>query len=317
MGLTRWIGLLGSVVISVTLLAGPAQAADPAPSRSTRRSRYCLALPTPYKPYTGTMCPGGEAACIDDVIAEMEERLEPLAQSCSHHAIFSLAYLRVTENVRGANRSGYFADRAWLNTVDAIFADMYFRTMDDLHGRPPGADGVEGRAGRQRESHAQRPRQLHDEHERAHQQRLPAGAGRSRADHRGREPATSPTTTPTTSGWTASTARCSSRSPSASTRPSTSSTSDRSRAPVRASSCAGGARWSGATPRPRDREDDRPEAGGRARHRGVRRGPGRRNPEDVRVTGQVHRPRRLLRLATLSHTGAVFSGTRPALPLLR
>lgn len=96
-----------------------------------------LALPTPHKPYTGTICPGGEDECIDDVIAEMEERLEPLAESCSHHAIFSLAYLRVTENVRDANRSGYFADRAWLNTLDTIFADMYFRTMDDFAaGRP-------------------------------------------------------------------------------------------------------------------------------------------------------------------------------------
>jgi hypothetical protein len=90
-----------------------------------------LALPTPYKEYTGTICPGGEDACIDDVISKMEDRLEPLAESCSHHAIFSLAYLRVTENVRDANRSGYFADRAWLNTLDTIFADMYFRTMDD------------------------------------------------------------------------------------------------------------------------------------------------------------------------------------------
>ena len=96
-----------------------------------------LALPTPYKEYTGTICPGGEDACIDDVISEMEDRLEPLAESCSHHAIFSLAYLRVTENVRDANRSGYFVDRAWLNTVDAIFADMYFRTMDDYKAGNP------------------------------------------------------------------------------------------------------------------------------------------------------------------------------------
>jgi hypothetical protein len=96
-----------------------------------------LALPTPYKPYTGTICPGGEDECVDGVISEMEERLQPLAEACSHHAVFSLAYLRVTENVRDANRSGYFADRAWLNTLDTIFADMYFRTMDDYAaGRP-------------------------------------------------------------------------------------------------------------------------------------------------------------------------------------
>ncbi len=90
-----------------------------------------LALPTPYTPYTGSICPDGEDACVDDVIEEMEERLEPLAESCSHDAIFSLAYLRVTENVRDANRSGYFEDPKWLNTLDTIFADMYFRTLDD------------------------------------------------------------------------------------------------------------------------------------------------------------------------------------------
>lgn len=88
------------------------------------------ALPTPYKPYTGTICRGGEPACIEDVITEMQDRLVPLAASCSHHAIFSLAYLRVTENVKAAADSGYFADRAWLTQIDAVFAEMYFDTMD-------------------------------------------------------------------------------------------------------------------------------------------------------------------------------------------
>jgi hypothetical protein len=68
---------------------------------------------------------GGDA-CIDDVIARMQDRLTGLAASCHHSAIFSLAYLRVTENVRDAVRTGYFADRAWLNRVDAVFAELYF-----------------------------------------------------------------------------------------------------------------------------------------------------------------------------------------------
>jgi hypothetical protein len=89
------------------------------------------ALPTPYTPYTGTICVDGADSCVDGVIDEMEARLAPLAESCSHHAIFSLAYLRVTENVRDANRNGYFQDREWLNRLDTVFADMYFRTMDD------------------------------------------------------------------------------------------------------------------------------------------------------------------------------------------
>jgi hypothetical protein len=73
----------------------------------------------------------GADACIDDVVDRMEARLDRLAATCSHSAIFSLAYLRVTENVRDAVRSGYFADRAWLNRVDAVFAGLYF----DVTGR--------------------------------------------------------------------------------------------------------------------------------------------------------------------------------------
>jgi hypothetical protein len=64
------------------------------------------------------------------VIAEMEHRLAPLAQSCDHDAIFSLAYLRVTQNVKAAADSGYFHDRTWLTRLDAVFAGLYFHTMD-------------------------------------------------------------------------------------------------------------------------------------------------------------------------------------------
>ncbi|RNL61288.1 hypothetical protein EFK50_18165 [Nocardioides marmoriginsengisoli] len=88
------------------------------------------ALPTPYKPYTGPICVSGAPQCIEDVITEMEDRLEPLAASCSHDAIFSLAYLRVTQNVKAAADSGYFQDRKWLTQIDAVFAEMYFDTMD-------------------------------------------------------------------------------------------------------------------------------------------------------------------------------------------
>lgn len=88
-------------------------------------------FPVAHAPYVGDVCPTGEDACIDDVITEMEDRLVPLAASCEHDAIFGLAYLRVTENVRDAVRSGYFHDRTWLNQVDAVFAELYFDVRDD------------------------------------------------------------------------------------------------------------------------------------------------------------------------------------------
>ncbi len=87
----------------------------------------------PHTPYVVDVCPGGEDACIDDVVTEMMARLDGLAAACDHDAIFSLAYLRVTENVRDAARSGYFQDRKWLTQVDAVFAELYFDVRDDWH----------------------------------------------------------------------------------------------------------------------------------------------------------------------------------------
>ncbi len=87
-------------------------------------------LPTPYTPYTGSICQSGDPQCIVDVIGEMKDRLAPLAASCDHDAIFSLAYLRVTENVKAAADNGYFKDRAWLTQIDAVFAHRYFDTID-------------------------------------------------------------------------------------------------------------------------------------------------------------------------------------------
>jgi hypothetical protein len=121
----------------LSLAAPPAEAddSDPlsqllSPSIEDPIIALLAALPMPYRPYTGSTCRSGDPQCIVDVIAEMEDRLAPLAASCDHDAIFSLAYLRVTQNVKAAADSGYFADRSWLTQIDAVFAQMYFDTMD-------------------------------------------------------------------------------------------------------------------------------------------------------------------------------------------
>lgn len=127
-----------ATALTVSLAAPPAAQAETADPLERLLSPTILdpviamlaALPAPYRPYTGTICTDGDPQCIVEVIDEMEDRLEPLAASCSHDAIFSLAYLRVTENVKAAADSGYFADRTWLTQVDAVFAEMYFDTMD-------------------------------------------------------------------------------------------------------------------------------------------------------------------------------------------
>jgi len=95
--------------------------------------------PAPHVPYTGDICPDGSPSCIDATIQKMQDRLDVLAAACDHDAIFSLAYLRVTENVRDAVATGVFDDRVWLGQVDAVFAQYYFDTLDAWNSGDPAA----------------------------------------------------------------------------------------------------------------------------------------------------------------------------------
>ncbi|KRB76967.1 hypothetical protein ASE01_09360 [Nocardioides sp. Root190] len=135
--LTRVLAAALGAVLAVTTLAAPARSdheGDPDPLRGLLLPPVdgliglLAPLPIPATPYTGEICVSGEDACIDDVIVRMQARLDGLLEDCSHSSVFSLAYLRVTENVRDAVRADFFADRAWLNRMDAVFAEMYFDT---------------------------------------------------------------------------------------------------------------------------------------------------------------------------------------------
>ncbi|MDZ5621781.1 DUF5995 family protein [Nocardioides bizhenqiangii] len=136
--LTRaFLAAFVALVLSAAPLV-PASADDPAPPADPDPVRGLVLppldsvigllppLPVPGADYAGDLCRSGSGACIDRVIARMKVRLDRLVRTCSHSAIFSLAYLRVTENVRDAVRSGYFDDAKWLNRVDTVFADLYF-----------------------------------------------------------------------------------------------------------------------------------------------------------------------------------------------
>lgn len=123
--------LLCSLALAAGVLAAPAQADEVInPTPLDPVIGVLPAVPVPYRPYDGPVCTDGDPACIEDVITEMEQRLVPLAAACDHDSVFALAYLRVTENVKAATDSGYFADRTWLTQIDAVFAQKYFDTID-------------------------------------------------------------------------------------------------------------------------------------------------------------------------------------------
>jgi len=89
-------------------------------------------LATGYEPSSENDCTAGRVRCVDAVIREMRRRFDPLAAACDHNAIFALSYLRTTEVYRQTIEDPtFFADTAFVNHEDAVFARYYFDAVDD------------------------------------------------------------------------------------------------------------------------------------------------------------------------------------------
>jgi Family of unknown function (DUF5995) len=88
-------------------------------------------LSLPYDVTSPNDCIAGRVKCIDKVIDQMTKRFRPLASSCDHDAIFSLTYLRVTEEYRRTVESPtFFDDTSFVNHEDVVFARYYFAAYD-------------------------------------------------------------------------------------------------------------------------------------------------------------------------------------------
>ena len=122
--------LLG-IVLSVSVLAGPATAEDPL------FLNWATALPasaSQYDPSSLDDCQSGRIQCVDKVIREMTRRFDGLAAACDHDLMFAMAYLRTTEEYkRAAETPGFFSDTPFINFEDAVFARYYFQAYDAWH----------------------------------------------------------------------------------------------------------------------------------------------------------------------------------------
>lgn len=118
------------------LLVGPAVASAQQPYVGW--SGLLPGVTTGYDPSSADDCKAGRTRCVEEVIREMQRRFAPLADSCDHDAIFSLAYLRTTEAYRKAIRDRtFFSETTWVNHLDAVFAAVYFDAFDAWHATPP------------------------------------------------------------------------------------------------------------------------------------------------------------------------------------
>jgi hypothetical protein len=107
----------------------PAAAEDPL---FVEWSGYMPSMTSEFNPNSENDCVSGKVKCVDAVIKEMTKRFNPLGTSCSHNAMFSLMYLRTTEQYRRSVADpSYFSDNAFINHQDAVFARYYFDAWDD------------------------------------------------------------------------------------------------------------------------------------------------------------------------------------------
>lgn len=120
--------LLAITVIVAAAGATPAAADEPL---FVSWSAVVPGLTTQFAPGASNVCASGQVACVDAVIAEMTSRFDPLAASCSHNAVFSLTYLRTTEEYRrSVQDASFFSDTPFINHQDALFAKYYFDAWD-------------------------------------------------------------------------------------------------------------------------------------------------------------------------------------------
>jgi len=119
---------LAAVVAAMLALTAPAAMAEDPPFIGW--SALLPALTIPYDPQNPDDCVAGRVQCVDRTIREMTRRTDTLTASCDHAAIFSLTYLRVTEEYRRTIEAPFFDDTPFVNHEDTVFAHYYFSAYD-------------------------------------------------------------------------------------------------------------------------------------------------------------------------------------------
>lgn len=127
-----------ALALAVVSLAAPATASAQLGGLQTTVDQTLLTwnqiLPglTPgYEPGDPNPCKSGKPQCVDAIEKEMERRLAPLAESCSHNAMFAILYLRVTDKIgQAVRRDDFFDTPGYVGHVGGVFAKYYFDAFD-------------------------------------------------------------------------------------------------------------------------------------------------------------------------------------------
>jgi Family of unknown function (DUF5995) len=131
------MGKLCAAVVAALVFASAARAQDGPPSPNWGRLLAGAPVPSEVQPHGVEHCRRASPACIDDLIARLQSQFTALDAACDHRAVFSLAYLRITEGLRAAIVRGDLRYPRWIEYVIADFSNHYFGFFADYAaGRP-------------------------------------------------------------------------------------------------------------------------------------------------------------------------------------
>ena len=130
----RWMGgvLAGALVVALVTAGGPAASASN--PTTVPWSTQLKGWTEEYIPTSENDCVAGRDNCLKATLKELARIADDTARGCSHDAVFSRAYLRMTQTY-GWSRDipGYYEDVPFANHQDAVFARYYTDAYHAYH----------------------------------------------------------------------------------------------------------------------------------------------------------------------------------------
>src|SRR5919202_1944176 len=89
-------------------------------------SAYLSGWTDAYVPSSANDCLAGRPTCVQQTLQELDRILQETEKSCGDHAVFALAYTRITQTYAWSRElPGYYQDVPFANHQDAVFAKYY------------------------------------------------------------------------------------------------------------------------------------------------------------------------------------------------
>jgi len=113
---------LAGAALTVSATAGPAEAEV----TYVPWSSYLPGWTDEFIPSSANECVAGHKNCVKHSVKELDVILQATGQSCSHNAVFALAYTRMTQTFGWtSDEPGYYEDVPFANHQGAVFVKYY------------------------------------------------------------------------------------------------------------------------------------------------------------------------------------------------